>query len=66
MSINNFFTIRASQLMKISHELVLIASKNQVSTTLTPDPTEGIVILSLKDGIYYELKEVDKLSDKPY
>ena len=37
---------------------VLIASKDQVSATLTPDPTGSIVILSLKDGMYYELKEV--------
>lgn len=46
--------------MKISFDknLVLMVSKDQVSATLTPDPTESIVILSLKDSTYYELKEV--------
>ena len=46
--------------MKISFDKnsLLIVSKDQVSATLTPDPTEAIVILSLKDGMYYELKEV--------
>jgi hypothetical protein len=44
--------------IRLDKNLVLTVSKDQVSATLTPDLTEGIVILSLKDGMYYELKEV--------
>lgn len=46
--------------MKKSIDLnsILVASKNQVSAELSPDTSGSIVILSLKDGVYYELNEV--------
>lgn len=37
---------------------MLVASKDQVAADLSSDSLESIVILSLKDGMYYELKEV--------
>ncbi len=42
----------------INRNSVLIASKDQVAADLSSDTLESIVILSLKDGMYYELKEV--------
>lgn len=37
---------------------VLIASQEQVSADLSSDGNGSVVILNLKDGVYYELKEV--------
>lgn len=37
---------------------VLIASQDQVSADLSSDVAESVVILNLKNGVYYELKEV--------
>lgn len=37
---------------------ILVASGDQVSADLSPNTSEDIVILNLKDGIYYELKDV--------
>jgi len=37
---------------------VLVAGKDQVSAALSPDLPGNVVILGLKDGIYYELEEV--------
>ncbi len=37
---------------------ILVASGDQVSADLSPDTSEDIVILNLKDGVYYELKDV--------
>ena len=37
---------------------VLVASANQVSADLTPDQSGEVVILGLKDGVYFELNEV--------
>jgi hypothetical protein len=37
---------------------VLMASQDQVSADLPSDMAESVVILNLKDGVYYELKEV--------
>jgi hypothetical protein len=35
-----------------------VASQNQISADLSSDLPGNVVILSLKDGIYYELEEV--------
>lgn len=37
---------------------VLVASQDQVSADLSSDVAESVVILNLKDGVYYELKDV--------
>ncbi|HCK82155.1 MAG TPA: PqqD family protein [Candidatus Competibacteraceae bacterium] len=37
---------------------ILIASNDQVSADLAPETSENMVVLSLADGIYYELKDV--------
>lgn len=37
---------------------VLVASRDQVSADLSSDSSGSTVILNLKDGMYYELKEV--------
>ncbi len=37
---------------------VLVASQNQVSADLSSDADRSVVILNLKDGVYYELKDV--------
>lgn len=37
---------------------VLVASRDQVSTDLSSQSAESMVILNLKNGVYYELKEV--------
>lgn len=37
---------------------VLVASQDQVSAVLSSDVAGSVVILNLKDGVYYELKEV--------
>lgn len=37
---------------------VFVASQNQVSADLSSDMVESVIILNLKDGVYYELKEV--------
>ncbi len=42
----------------LSRNSVLVASKEQVSADLSSDTSGSAVILSLKDGMYYELKEV--------
>jgi len=36
----------------------LVVSKHQVSTDLSSDTSDSIVILNLKDGVYYELEKV--------
>ena len=37
---------------------VLVASRDQVSADLSSQSAESVVILNLKNGVYYELKEV--------
>ncbi len=37
---------------------VLVASRDQVSADLSSDSAESVVILNLKNGVYYELREV--------
>lgn len=37
---------------------ILVVSQDQVSADLSSDIAESVVILNLKDGVYYELKEV--------
>lgn len=37
---------------------LLVASPDQVSADVSPDASGDVVILHLKDGIYYELNEV--------
>jgi len=49
---------------------VLVASQNQVSADLSSDADRSVVILNLKDGVYYELKDVGariwNLIQQPY
>ncbi len=49
---------------------VLVASQDQVSADLSSDTDGSVVILNLKDGVYYELKEVGariwNLIQQPY
>jgi hypothetical protein len=40
---------------------LLVASPDQVSADLSPDLSGDVVILHLKDGIYYELNETGAL-----
>lgn len=42
----------------LNENSVLIASQAQVSADLSSDMAESMIILNLKDGVYYELKEV--------
>ena len=42
----------------LNRNSVLVASSDQVSADLSSNTSGSIVILSLKDGMYYELKEV--------
>ena len=42
----------------LNRNSVLVASRDQVSADLSSNTSGCIVILSLKDGMYYELKEV--------
>ena len=42
----------------LNRNSVLVASRDQVSADLSSNTSGSIVILSLKDGMYYELKEV--------
>ena len=42
----------------INKNSLLVASKNLVATGLNSDTAESVVILTLQDGIYYELKGV--------
>jgi hypothetical protein len=37
---------------------VLVASQDQVSADLSSDVASSVVLLNLKNGVYYELKEV--------
>lgn len=37
---------------------VLVVSQDQVSANLSSNSDESVIILSLKDGVYYELKEI--------
>lgn len=49
---------------------VLVVSQDQVSADLSSDVDGSVVILNLKDGVYYELKEVGariwNLIQQPY
>ena len=42
----------------LSNTSVVVVSQDQVSADLSPDPSGEVVILGLKDGVYYELNEV--------
>jgi hypothetical protein len=42
----------------INRNTLLVATQDQVSADLSSDTLKSIVILGLKDGVYYELKEV--------
>jgi hypothetical protein len=42
----------------LSNTSVLVVSQDQVSADLSPDPTGEVVILGLKEGMYYELDGV--------
>jgi hypothetical protein len=42
----------------VSLNSILVVGRDQVSADLSPDPAGGVVVLGLKDGIYYELNEV--------
>jgi hypothetical protein len=42
----------------INRNTLLLASQDQVSADLSSDSVKSIVILNLKDGVYYELKDV--------
>lgn len=44
--------------MKLTTETVLVASQEQVSADLSSDGSANVVILGLKDGMYFELNEV--------
>lgn len=43
---------------KLSTTSVLVVSQDQVSADLSPDLAGEVVILGLKDGVYYELNKV--------
>lgn len=47
--------------INLNNNSILVASQNQVSADLSSDVIDSIVILHLKDGVYYELKEVGAL-----
>ena len=42
----------------LSNTSVVVVSQDQVSADLSPDRSGEVVILGLKDGVYYELNEV--------
>ncbi len=42
----------------LSNTSVVVVSQDQVSADLSPDRSGAVVILGLKDGVYYELNEV--------
>lgn len=44
--------------MDLNSNSTLVASRNQVSADLSPNTTGEVVILGLKDGMYFELNEV--------
>jgi hypothetical protein len=44
--------------MKLTTAAVLVASQKQVSADLSSDGSGSVVILGLKDGMYFELNEV--------
>jgi hypothetical protein len=43
---------------RLSTTSMLVVSQNQVSADLSPDLAGEVVVLGLKDGVYYELNEV--------
>lgn len=44
--------------IKLTRASLLVASQNQVSADLSSDQSGDVVILGLKDGMYFELNEV--------
>lgn len=44
--------------MDLNTDSTLVASQNQVSADLSPNGTGEVVILGLKDGMYFEVNEV--------
>lgn len=44
--------------MELNSDSTLVASRNQVSADLSPNGTGEVVILGLKDGMYFEVNEV--------
>ncbi|MBK6972772.1 MAG: PqqD family protein [Sterolibacteriaceae bacterium] len=44
--------------MELNTDSTLVASRNQVSADLSPNGTGEVVILGLKDGMYFEVNEV--------
>lgn len=44
--------------IRLTRTSVLVASENQVSADLSSDQSGDVVILGLKDGMYFELNEV--------
>ncbi len=44
--------------MEISRTTKLVLSSNQVSACLSPDEQNNVIILGLRDGLYFELNEV--------
>jgi len=44
--------------ISLTRASVLVASQDQVSANLSPDQSGDVVILGLKDGMYFELNEV--------
>jgi len=43
---------------RLSTTSMLVVSQNQVSADLSPDLAGEVVVMGLKDGVYYELNEV--------
>ena len=43
--------------LTLTDNALLVASQEQVSADVSPDGSGSIVILGLKDGVYYELNE---------
>jgi len=43
--------------LDLSDKALLVASQEQVSADVSPDGSGSVVILGLKDGVYYELNE---------
>lgn len=44
--------------INLNKNSVLVASQDQVSADLSSDVASSVVLLNLKNGVYYELKEV--------
>jgi hypothetical protein len=42
----------------VTLESVLVASPDQISANVAPDQAGAVVILALKDGVYFEMNEV--------